>query len=228
MIRILIVEDEPPARQLLADLLREQPGVSLVGEAADGVEGLRLVAELQPDAVFLDIEMPGMTGTELMRILPEPRPALVFVTAYREHAVEAFEGGAVHYLLKPISRLKVAQALARLRPASDPLQADWLRIPGRRRGTTRLFRPEEVDALVADLGDCQAWTSEGPWPVDGGLAFWEERLGTAFLRIHRNALVRLAAIRELTDKGEVVLGSGAIAVSTRRLEEVRRVLGLKP
>lgn len=226
MIRTLIVEDEPLARQLLSDLLSEQPGVEVVGEASEGVEALRLVAERKPDAIFLDIEMPGMKGTELMHLLPPPRPALVFTTAYREHAVEAFEGGAVHYLLKPLSRIKVAQALGRLRPASDPLQAEWLRIPARRRGTTRLLRPEEVDALVADLGDCQAWTVEGLWPVDGSLSHWEERLGTTFLRVHRNALVRREAVREFTDGGELVLPSGRIPVSSRRLEDVRRRLGL--
>lgn len=226
MIRILLVEDEPLARQLLRDLLREQPGVEVVGEAKDGVEALRLVAELKPDALFLDIEMPGMKGTELMHLLPRPRPALVFATAYRDHALEAIQGGAVHYLLKPLSRLKIAEALARLRPATDPLQAEWLRIPARRKGTTRLLKPEDVEALVADLGDCQAWTLEGPWPVDGSLGHWEGRLGNSFLRVHRNALVRREAIRELTDAGEVVLPSGRIPVSTRRLEDVRRALGL--
>lgn len=226
MIRILIVEDEPLARQLLADLLREQPGVEVVGEAAEGVEALRMAVALRPDAIFLDIEMPGMKGTELMHLLPAPRPALVVTTAYRDHAVEAFEGGAVHYLLKPLSRIKVAQALGRLRPASDPLQAEWLRIPARRKGTTRLLRPEEVEALVADLGDCQAWTEEGPWPVDGSLAHWEERLGPAFLRVHRNALVRREAIREFTDADELVLPSGRIPVSSRRVEAVRKALGL--
>lgn len=226
MIRILIVEDEPLARQLLSDLLSEQPGVEVVGAAAEGVAALRMARELKPDAIFLDIEMPGMKGTELMHLLPPPRPALVFTTAYREHAIEAFEGGAVHYLLKPLSRLKVAQALGRLRPASDPLQAEWLRIPARRRGTTRLLRPEEVDALVADLGDCQAWTAEGPWPVDGSLNHWEERLGSAFLRVHRNALVNLASVREMTPEDELVLPTGRLAISRRRMEDVRRALGL--
>lgn len=227
MIRVVVVEDEGPARALLVKLLLELPGVAVVGEAGHGIEGLRLIAELRPDAVFLDIEMPGMTGTELMRLLPEPRPAVVVTTAYRDHAVDAFAGGAVHYLLKPISRIAVAQALSRVRPREDPLQKGWLRIPARRKGTTRLLRPEEVDALVADLGDCAAWTAEGPWPVDGRLGHWEERLAEqGFLRVHRNALVRLEAVRELSDAGEVVLPSGRLQVSVRRLEEVRRRLGL--
>lgn len=227
MIRALVVEDEAPARRLLVKLLEELPGVVVMGEAEDGLQGLRLAADLRPDALFLDIEMPGLRGTDLMGLLPDPRPAVVFTTAYRDHAVEAFAGGAVHYLLKPISRVGLAQALARIRPKEDPLQKAWLRIPARRRGETRLLKPEEVDALVADLGDCQAWTLEGLWPVDGRLQHWEERLDEAgFFRIHRNALVRLAAVTALTDEGELVLPGGRLQVSLRRMDDVRRRLGL--
>ncbi|OQA33170.1 MAG: Transcriptional regulatory protein YehT [Acidobacteria bacterium ADurb.Bin340] len=227
MIRIVVVEDEPLARQHLVDLLEELPGTEVVAQAANGREGLAAIAAHRPDAVFLDIEMPGITGTELMHLLPEPRPALVFVTAYPQHALEAFAGGAVHYLLKPISRVGLAQALGRIRPQDDPLQQGWLRLPVRRRTGTRLLRPEEVEALVADLGDAVAWTAEGRLPVDGSLAHWEERLRNhGFLRVHRNALVRLEAIRELSADDELVLPTGRLAVSRRRLEEVRRALGL--
>lgn len=227
MIRIVVVEDEPLARQHLAELLSELPGVAVVASAENGRLGLAAIAEHQPDAVFLDIEMPGIKGTELMHMLPEPRPALVFVTAYPQHAIEAFAGGAVHYLLKPISRVGVAQALSRIRPKDEPLQKEWLRIPVRKKGTTRLLRPEEVEALVADLGDCVAWTPEGRLPVDGSLAHWEERLTDhGFMRVHRNALVRLDAVREVTVEDELVLPTGRLPISRRRMEEVRRVLGL--
>jgi len=227
VIRIVVVEDEPLARQHLVDLLSELPGVEVVASAENGRLGLKAIAEHKPDAVFLDIEMPGITGTELMHMLPEPKPAVVFVTAYPQHAIEAFAGGAVHYLLKPISRVHVAQALSRIRPQGDPLQKEWLRIPVRRRSGTRLLKPEEIEALVADLGDCVAWTMEGRMPVDGTLSHWEERLGGhGFLRVHRNALVRLDAVKELTDEGEVVLSATRLQVSVRRLEEIRNLLGL--
>ena len=226
-IRIVVVEDEPLARQHLCDLLGELPGVEVLASAENGRLGLAAVAEHRPDAVFLDVEMPGVRGTEVMHLLPEPRPAVVFVTAYPQHAVEAFAGGAVHYLLKPISRVGVAQALSRVRPKDDPLQQAWLRIPVRRRGGTRLLRPEEVEALVADLGDCVAWTAEGPLPVEGSLGHWEERLSDhGFLRVHRNALVRLEAVKELSPEDELILQGGRIAVSRRRLEELRRALGM--
>ncbi len=227
MIRIVVIEDEPLARQHLVDLLGELPGVEVVADAENGRLGLAAIAEHHPDAVFLDIEMPGMKGTELMHMLPEPRPALVFVTAYPQHAIEAFAGGAVHYLLKPISRVGVAQALSRIRPKDEPIQKEWLRLPVRKKDSTRLLRPEEVEALVADLGDCLAWTKEGRLPVDGSLAHWEERLGElGFLRVHRNALVRLDAVREVSAEDELVLSSGRLSISRRRMEEVRRRLGL--
>jgi len=227
MIRIVVIEDEPLARQHLVDLLGELPGVEVVADAENGRLGLAAIAERHPDAVFLDIEMPGMKGTELMHMLPEPRPALVFVTAYPQHAIEAFAGGAVHYLLKPISRVGVAQALSRIRPKDEPIQKEWLRLPVRKKDSTRLLRPEEVEALVADLGDCLAWTKEGRLPVDGSLAHWEERLGElGFLRVHRNALVRLDAVREVSAEDELVLSSGRLSISRRRMEEVRRRLGL--
>jgi DNA-binding LytR/AlgR family response regulator len=226
-IRIVVVEDEPLARQHLCDLLAELPVVEVVASAENGRLGLAAIAEHRPDAVFLDVEMPGVKGTEVMHLLPEPRPAVVFVTAYPQHAVEAFSGGAVHYLLKPISRVGVAQALSRVRPKDDPLQQAWLRIPVRRRSGTRLLRPQEVEALVADLGDCVAWTSDGALPIDGALGHWEERLADhGFLRVHRNALVRLDAVKELSPEDELVLAGGRIAISRRRMEEVRRALGL--
>jgi DNA-binding LytR/AlgR family response regulator len=90
-----------------------------------------------------------------------------------------------------------------------------------------LLRPEEVEALVADLGDCVAWTRDGRLPVDGTLAHWEERLADhGFVRVHRNALVRLEAVREVTVEDELVLGTGRLAISRRRMDEVRRVLGI--
>jgi DNA-binding LytR/AlgR family response regulator len=227
MIRIVVVEDEPLARTHLVELLSELPGVLVVAAAENGRLGLAAIAQHRPDAVFLDIEMPGLKGTELALLLPEPRPGIVFVTAHPQHALEAFATGAVHYLLKPIARINVAQALARIRPREEPLQKEWLRLPVRRREGTRLLRPEEVEALVADLGDCVAWTREGRFPVDGSLGHWEERLaGHRFLRVHRNALVCLDAVQELAAGDELVLGTGRIAISRRRMDEVRKALGI--
>lgn len=225
MIRVLVAEDEPGNRKLLVGYLRELPGVELIGEAVNGVEALELARRLKPDALFLDIEMPGLRGTELATLLPEPRPRIVFVTAFPQHAVEAFRLGAAHYLLKPVTRVDVAQALTRLYPKEAATRAEWLRIPVRQRGSLRMLAPAEVEALVADLGDCLALTSEGRLRVEGTLAQWEERLEPhGFFRVHRNALVRLGAVVELTE-GELLLPSGPLALSRRRREALERALG---
>lgn len=229
MVRVLVIEDEPHALRHLVKMLTELPGVQVIGEASNGIEGLAKITELNPDAVFLDIRMPGIDGIELMRQMPEPSPALVFTTAHRDHALDAFDGGAVHYLLKPISRVRVAQAISRIQPRLDPLQKEWLRIPIRMKGQQRFLRPEEVDAVVADLGDCLAWTREGALRVEGTLANWEERLADfGFTRVHRNALVRLEAIQGLTESDELLLPGGRLAIAKRRVDDLQRMLGLRP
>lgn len=227
MIRIVVAEDEPLPRQHLVDRLRELPGVEVVAAVENGRLALAALQEHKPDALFLDIEMPGIPGNELMHMLPDPQIALVFVTGNPGHAVEAFAAGAVHYLLKPVSRVDLAQAVARIRPLDGSASPLEMRIPARFRGGIRLLFPSELDALVADLGDCMAWTSEGKLPVDGSLAHWESRLtGHGFLRVHRAALVRLQAVTGLSAEEELILPTGRIPLSRRRAEDVKRLLGL--
>jgi two-component system LytT family response regulator len=226
VIRILVAEDEAPSRDLLLGYLREMPGVEIAGEASNGIQALEMAARLKPDALFLDIEMPGLKGTELAAALPHPVPRLVFVTAHAHHALEAFRLGAVHYLLKPVTRVDVAQALGRLFPQEPAAHREWLRIPVRERDSLRMLPPGEVEALVADLGDCLALTREGRLRVEGTLAQWEERLEPhGFLRIHRNALVRLGAVRSITEAGEVLLPSSQLTVGRRRREALLKALG---
>ena len=123
--RILVVDDEAPARDRLKRLLREFTEVEVVGEAADGKAALAATAELQPDLILLDIRMPGMDGMEAARhlaTLPQP-PRVIFTTAYGEHALEAFEAQAIDYLVKPVRKERLAQALERaakiLTPSAD-------------------------------------------------------------------------------------------------------------
>jgi two-component system LytT family response regulator len=114
--RVLIVDDEAPARDKLRRWLAEQPDISLIGECADGVEAAAAIASAQPDAVFLDIQMPGMSGLEVAAQLePEQAPLLVFVTAFDEHAIKAFDLNAVDYLLKPYDKDRLHKTLERIR-----------------------------------------------------------------------------------------------------------------
>lgn len=113
-LRVLVVDDEPPAREILAELLAEEPNVVSVGQCGDGFEAVRAVNDLHPDIVLLDVQMPKLTGLEVAELIGD-ETAVIFVTAYDEHAVRAFELHAVDYLLKPIDGARLSQALARAR-----------------------------------------------------------------------------------------------------------------
>ena len=113
--RILIVDDERPAREKLRRLLEQEPGISAIEEARDGVEAIERVASFAPDALFLDVQMPEISGLEVAASLPDPAPLLVFATAYDEYAVRAFDANAIDYLLKPFDQSRLQRALQRLR-----------------------------------------------------------------------------------------------------------------
>lgn len=115
MIRTLLVDDEAPARDRLRALLADCTDVCVVGEAADGDEAVERIAELQPDLVLLDVQMPGRTGLEVAATLPAPRPRVIFCTAFDQYALQAFDRHAVDYLLKPLTRGRLARARARVR-----------------------------------------------------------------------------------------------------------------
>ena len=114
MIRTLIADDEAPARVRLRQLLAAHPDIEIAGEAATGIQTMELSKQLGPDLLLLDVQMPGCTGIDVAACLAAPRPHIVFCTAFEEHAVDAFELAAVDYLLKPVSRARLAQALERV------------------------------------------------------------------------------------------------------------------
>ena len=115
MIRTLVIDDEQPARERLKQLLSAHPDVEVVGEADDGVQAAEKIAELTPDLVLLDIQMPGASGLDVAASLGRPRPAVIFCTAFDQYAVDAFELSALDYLLKPVNRARLAAALDRVR-----------------------------------------------------------------------------------------------------------------
>src|ERR1017187_2335422 len=122
MLRVLIVDDEAPARVRLRQMLASQADLDIVGEAESGVQAMEMAASLHPDVILLDIQMPGCSGIDVAACLPQPRPHVIFCTAYDQYAVEAFELHAVDYLLKPIGRARLAQSLEHLRalpPAAE-------------------------------------------------------------------------------------------------------------
>lgn len=238
--RVLIVDDEAPARERLRLLLAEIPGAACIGEAGTGPEALELAARERPDAVLLDIRLPGMSGLEVARHVSafETPPAIVFTTAYDQHALEAFEAQAVGYLLKPVRAEKLAAALERARQLTrrqvEDLGGD---APAARRRThlairvrdqLRLVPVHEVLCFIAEMKYVTVRHVHGEELLDESLKALEEEFGDDFLRVHRNALVAVRHIESIERQGEgqcsvrLRHGGGEIQVSRRLVADVLR------
>ncbi|MGV8932457.1 MAG: LytR/AlgR family response regulator transcription factor [Luteimonas sp.] len=207
--KVVIADDEPLARERLRMLLAALPGVELVAEACDGREALHACAEHAADVVLLDIAMPGIDGLEVARHLSafEPRPAVVFCTAYDVHALSAFEAAAVDYLVKPVraERLQAALERARTFAAGRDQMAIHAGIGGKRRthlcaslrGSLRLIPIQDVHYLQAEEKYVVVHHARGEDLVEESLKSLEEEFSESFLRIHRNCLVARHEIIEL-------------------------------
>ena len=244
-LRVVIVDDEPPARALLRELLGAAPGVTIVGECANGFEAVRTITEQRPDLVFLDVQMPKLDGFEVLELLElDPAPAVVFCTAYDEHALRAFEVHAVDYLLKPFGRERLAEALARARArrgeaARPTALAATARAPGRpleriaiRDGTQIHVIPVERVDLIEAQDDYVAIHEGGKTHLKHQpLAELEAALDPArFVRIHRSFIAnveRIARVELLAkDSRVVVMRDGRqVPVSRSGHERLRAVLG---
>ncbi|MEG3789493.1 LytTR family DNA-binding domain-containing protein [Lysobacter sp. CCNWLW3] len=205
--RIVIADDEPLARERLRTLLAEQHGVEVVAEAADGQHALHACAEHQPDLVLLDIAMPGIDGLEAARHLAafEPRPAVVFCTAYDAHALSAFEAEAIDYLVKPVRAERLSAALERVRTFAAGRERGGEVAPGQRRthlcarlrGSLRLIPIEDVHYLHAEEKYVIVHHARGEDLIEESLKSLEDEFGERFVRIHRNCLVARHEIVEL-------------------------------
>ena len=236
MIRTLIVDDEQPARDRLRRLLAEFQDVEIAGEAADGEEAMERIAAIRPSVVFLDIQMPGASGLEVAASLAEPRPHVIFCTAFEQHAVDAFELHAIDYLLKPVSRARLDKALDRVRqsglpnPGLDRLAGSGGSAPARflaRTGTTyRVVPAREVLAFVSEDGLTKLVAAGQHYWMNPTLNELEGRLDPRrFFRISRAAIVNLDAVKEVEPDagghGDVVLRDGSrLEVSRRRFKEL--------
>jgi len=238
--RCILVDDEPLARERLARLLAEVEGYDVVGEADGGYDALELSARLRPDIAFLDIAMPGMDGLELaghLNRLSTP-PAIVFCTAFDEHALAAFDANAVDYLVKPIRRERLLLALKKAhRLGRDELAAvrgeDSLarrHICARVRGSLELIPIDEVLFFHAEHKYVTVVHSGGEVLIEEALTSLEEDLSDRFVRIHRNALVdkqRLCALVRQPDGHFCARISGCdkqLDVSRRNLPLIRKIL----
>jgi DNA-binding LytR/AlgR family response regulator len=248
-LRALIVDDEHAAREELRYLLRSFPEVEVVGEATQTSEALELIRNIDYDLCFLDIRMPGGTGLELVRELSkrQHRPAVIFTTAYPDHAVEAFELDAVDYLLKPFDEARLGHALEKVVERSE-LPAEVDSTPARREGAsepsidkiavpladrTILLDVDEIVYATAARGYSYLVTSQGRHLVPNSLADLERRLvRRGFFRAHRGYLINLRKARaiepDFAGALQVVMEEREerVPVSRRQARELKRLIGL--
>jgi len=234
--KVLVADDEAPARQRLVALLRElDPGIEIVGEVGDGAAALEVAQKQEPDLALLDIRMPGTDGIEAaLRMAELPRvPVIVFVTAYDEYALAAFDANAIDYLLKPVRRERLQAALGKAGVFTQ-VQREVLRdtLPGlhvSQGGRLRRIPLDEIICLRADSKYVEVCHMGGAALSDSSLKAIEEEYPGHFLRIHRNALVDPRRMRELRpEAGVMVLEmedlERPLEVSRRHLAQVRKLL----
>jgi len=245
----LIVDDEPVARRLLREELELLPDIAIAGEAENGKEALEKIAALKPDLVFLDLQMPVMSGFEVVRCLAGARlPIIVIVTAFDQHAIQAFEAGAIDYLLKPVSEARLQKAVERARYLLDrPMEianrvadiaavstpafpAANRKVVGRSGADYILLDADEVLAFQAERELVWIVTSKQRLLATQSLRAIEDRLGgRQFQRVHRNAIVNVNHVRKLTalssQRWSITLSNSMqLVVSKRQAHKIRQIL----
>ena len=248
-IRVVTVDDEPLARERMSTLVRETEGLELVGEANNGIEALDLITRLDPDVVFIDVEMPELSGFGVIAALDDARvPAVVFITAFEQYALKAFEVGAVDYLQKPVTRQRFAAAVTRARERLGRRPADYgltlvssatvaerargyrTRFVVRRGNTHHIVPADQVDWM--DVADNYLALHVGPkthlWR--GTMKQAEDELDPdRFVRIHRSAIVavdRILTVRTQESGGHVIEIKGGVQLRSSRqyTDRVRALL----
>lgn len=234
--RVLVVDDEPPARSRLGRLVGELCPEADVTEATNGLDAIAQVEQSEPDVVLLDVRMPGMDGLEVARHIAalNTSPAVIFTTAFEAHALEAFDAEALDYLLKPVRRQRLERALARARTLRKSTRSlDAVRehtafgarthLNATQSGKLQLIPVADIRYLRAEHKYVEAATDANTYLVDESLASIETEFPDRFLRVHRGALVARAYVRalerEANGKSEL-----ALAGITKRIEVSRRML----
>jgi two-component system LytT family response regulator len=247
--KTLIVDDEPAARRILREELELMSEIEIVGEAENGKEALRQIGTLKPDVIFLDLQMPAMSGFEVVRGLRgQNLPVVVIVTAFDKHAIEAFEAGAIDYLLKPVSEARLRKSVERAcglvgRPLEIANQIAEIAAAGEERhsGTRRkIVGRSGADYFLLDTDEILAFQAERElvWIVTAkqrllatlSLRAVQERLSeTQFQRVHRNAIVNVNHVRKmsaLSSQRWLITLSNALqlVVSKRQAHQIRSLL----
>jgi two-component system LytT family response regulator len=231
-LRVLIVDDELLARQRIEDLLAKEENVVLAGTASDGASAIAAIRELRPDLVFIDVQMPGKSGVDVVNELGAEMPATVFVTAYDQHAVKAFELEAVDYLVKPFDDERFEQAFRRARRHAAESREYPARIPVELRGQTRAVPVDRIEYITASGPYAELHVDGRTFAVRERMQALEERLDPRrFFRIHRSAIVRIDLIDVFLrhaggDYGVRLKNGVELSVSRAKREELESLLGI--
>lgn len=245
MKKVIIVDDEAPARQLISEYLDDYEDLVVVGECNNGVDALKLILEFKPDLVFLDVQMPGMTGFQVLEKLQEV-PQIIFSTAYDKYALEAFEVNAVDYLLKPYTRDRFRKAVNKLQDKENPLMDQLQRLAENLRqepvdpGFTgkifvqsgnKLHAIDSKDIIWLQAEKDYTWliTSEKKYLSTYGMGQLEQKLDkSSFLRVHRSSIINLNYIREIEKHAAsydiVMENKDVVRVSRSYMEDIKKRL----
>jgi two-component system LytT family response regulator len=218
-IKVLIIDDEQLARDLLKNYLSKDPRLEVIGECSNGFEGVLAIQELNPDLVFLDIQMPKITGFEMLELLSNP-PVIIFSTAYEEFAIRAFEANAVDYLLKPYPAERVEQAVEKamkriqsgsgikddldaISQAHDENSGMLSRIVVKSGSKIRIIPVETIDYLESEDDFVMIYCKEGHFLKQKTMKFFESHLDPKkFIRIHRSCIVNSSQLAEIQQYGK--------------------------
>lgn len=218
-IKVLIIDDEHLARELLKNYLSNDPRIEVVGECSNGFEGVLAIQDLKPDLVFLDIQMPKITGFEMLELLTQP-PVIVFSTAYEEYAIRAFEANAVDYLLKPYpqERVQIAvdkaltrimngagnrEELENLSQTHDENSGLLSRVVVKSGAKIRIIPVETIEYLESEDDFVMIYCKEGHFLKQKTMKYFENHLDPKkFLRIHRSCLVNTSQLSEIQQYGK--------------------------
>ena len=249
-LKALIIDDEVSARSRLKKLLAAHPQIVIVGEAEDGIEAIARIESSKPDLIFLDVQMPSLTGFEVLEALPKTMelPLIIFATAYDQYALDAFEANAISYLLKPINRERLAQAVERaaklksgeerkaeqqrIRQLSNETARRLRQVIARRRDRFVLLRLDQICFFMVEDGIVKAKTEDDSYSTDYQINDLEARLPEGhFFRAHRSAVVNLSKVKEIAPfiKSTYLIvmkdrAASEIQVSERQSKKLRQIL----
>lgn len=212
--RTIIIDDESPAREILKHYLKDYPDIDIIAECSDGFEGLKKITELKPDLVFLDIQMPRLTGFEMIEVMTE-KPVIIFTTAYDQYAIRAFEMNAVDYLLKPFPKERLRNAVLKARDKTgntdEPEESagsilktlpkpdsSLSRIVARKGNSINIIPVEQVRYVEAQDDYVMIYHTTGKALKQQTMKYYEENLPrNNFVRIHRSYIVRIEEIKKI-------------------------------